>query len=78
MFEPRSWRDVFDTTLCDKVCLRFAEGWWFSPGTPSEKGQVKIHTALVTGKIKAHEPHSKQGMNAAVDAKGTKTMLCGF
>jgi len=19
-FEPRSWRDVLDTTLCDKVC----------------------------------------------------------
>jgi hypothetical protein len=19
-FEPRSWRGVFDTTLCDKVC----------------------------------------------------------
>jgi hypothetical protein len=45
---------------------------------PTEKGPVKIHTALFTGKIKAHEPHSKQGMNAAVDAKGTKTMLCGF
>jgi hypothetical protein len=45
---------------------------------PTEKGQVKIHTALFTEQIEAHEPHSKQGMNAAVDAKGTETMLCGF
>jgi hypothetical protein len=43
-----------------------------------EKGQVKIHTALFTEKIEAHEPHSKQGINAAVDAKGIETMLCGF
>jgi hypothetical protein len=28
---------------------------------PTEKGQVKIHTALFTEKIEAHEPHSKQG-----------------
>ena len=33
-FEPRSWRGVFDTTLCDKVCQWLATGWWFSPGTP--------------------------------------------
>ena len=26
-FDPRSWRGVLDTTLCDKVCQ------WFSPGT---------------------------------------------
>ena len=45
---------------------------------PTEKGQVKIHTALFTEKIEAHEPHSKQGVNAAVDAKGIETMLCGF
>jgi hypothetical protein len=25
---------------------------------PTEKGQVKIHTALFTEKIEAHEPHS--------------------
>jgi hypothetical protein len=27
----RSWRRVFDTTLCDKVCQRFATGQLFSP-----------------------------------------------
>ena len=33
-FEPRSWRDVLDATLCDKVCHSFAtEGRWFSPVT---------------------------------------------
>jgi hypothetical protein len=31
--EPRSWRDVLNTTLCDKVCQRLATGRWFSPGT---------------------------------------------
>jgi len=28
------WRDVFDTTLCDKVCQWPAAGRWFSPCTP--------------------------------------------
>ena len=32
--EPRSWRGVFDATLCDKVCQWLATGRWFSPGTP--------------------------------------------
>ena len=34
VFGSRSWRDVLDTTLCDKVCEWLAAGWWFSPGTP--------------------------------------------
>ena len=25
-FEPRSWRDVLDTTLCDKVCQLIVTG----------------------------------------------------
>jgi hypothetical protein len=33
-FESRSWRDVFDATLCDKVCQQLAKSRWFSPGTP--------------------------------------------
>ena len=28
-FEPRSWRGVLDTTLCDKVCPPL----WFLPPT---------------------------------------------
>jgi hypothetical protein len=27
-------RGVFDTILCDEVCLLLAKGRWFSPGTP--------------------------------------------
>ena len=30
VFEPRSWRGVQDTTLCDKVFSKL----WFSPCTP--------------------------------------------
>jgi hypothetical protein len=30
----RSWRDVLDTTLCDKVCQLLVTGRSFSPGTP--------------------------------------------
>jgi len=33
-FEPRSWRGVLDTTLCDKVCQWLATGRWFFLGTP--------------------------------------------
>ena len=32
-FEPRSWRGVLSTTLCDKVCQWLMTGRWFSPGT---------------------------------------------
>jgi hypothetical protein len=33
-FESHSWRDVLDSTLCDKVFQWLATGQWFSPGTP--------------------------------------------
>ena len=33
-FEPPSWRDVLDTTLCDEVCQWLAASLWFSLGTP--------------------------------------------
>jgi len=33
-FEPRSWRGVLDTTLCDKVCQWLTTCRWFSPGIP--------------------------------------------
>jgi hypothetical protein len=32
-FEPRSWRGVLETRICDKVCYRLATGRWFSPDT---------------------------------------------
>jgi hypothetical protein len=33
-FEPRSWRGVIDTTLCNTVCQWVAAGLWISPCTP--------------------------------------------
>ena len=33
-FEPRSWRGVFDTTLCDKVYQWHTTVRWFSLGIP--------------------------------------------
>jgi hypothetical protein len=33
-FEPRSWRGVLDTTLCDKVYQGLTTGRWFSHDTP--------------------------------------------
>jgi hypothetical protein len=33
-FEPRSWRGVLDTTLCDKVRQRLATVRWYSPSSP--------------------------------------------
>ena len=32
-FEPRSWGDVLDVTLCDNVCRWLAASHWFSLGT---------------------------------------------
>ena len=43
-FEPRSWRSVLDTTLCDKVRQLLATGRWFSPGTPvSSTNKIDRH-----------------------------------
>jgi len=43
-FEPRSWRGVLDTTLCDKVCQLFATGRWFSPWSPvSSANKTECH-----------------------------------
>jgi hypothetical protein len=43
-FEPRSWRGVLDTTLCDKVCQLHATGLWFSPCTPvSSINKTNLH-----------------------------------
>jgi len=32
--EPRSWRGVLDTTLCDEICQWLVAARWFSPSTP--------------------------------------------
>jgi hypothetical protein len=35
--EPRSWRGVLHTKLCDKVCQWLARGRWFSPVSSTNK-----------------------------------------
>ena len=43
-FEPRSWRGVLSTTLCDEVCQWFAAGRWFVSGTPlSCTNRIDLH-----------------------------------
>jgi hypothetical protein len=42
-FEPLSWQDVLDATLCDKVCQRFVAGRCFSLGTPGSSTNKTDH-----------------------------------
>ena len=43
-FEPRSWRGVLDTTLCDNVGHWLTTGRWFSLGTPvSSNNKADLH-----------------------------------
>ena len=55
-FEPRSWRDVLDTTLCNKVCHWLATGWWFSPGIPVSSTNKTDHHDIEIG-VKQHNPN---------------------
>ena len=45
-FEHRSWRDVLDTTLCDKVCQWLATCRWFFPGTPFSSNKTDRHDMI--------------------------------
>jgi len=48
-FEPRSWKGVLDTTLCDKVCQWLVTGRWLSPGTPvSSTNETDCHDITET------------------------------
>jgi hypothetical protein len=65
-FEPRSWRGVLDTTLCDKVGQWFATGRWFSPGTPvSSNKKTDRHdiTEILLNTINLYPPSN---MNVCV------------
>jgi hypothetical protein len=63
-FEPRSWRGVLDTTLCDNVCQRLAAGRWFSPVSFTNKTDrhdiakilLKVHVALNTITLTFQQP----------------------
>ena len=46
MFESRSWRDVLDTTLCDKVSQLLTAGLRFSPGTPVSSTNKTDHNDI--------------------------------
>jgi hypothetical protein len=50
-FEPRSWRGVLDTTLCDKVCQRLATGRWFSPVSTTKTDHHDITEILLKLKV---------------------------
>ena len=47
-FEPRSWRGVLDTTLCDKVCQWLATGRWFSLISSINISEILLKVALST------------------------------
>jgi hypothetical protein len=48
MYEPRSWRGVLDTTLCDKVCQGFGTEWRFPPGTSVSSTNKPDHHDTIT------------------------------
>ena len=47
-FESRSWRGVFDTTLCGKVCQKLAVSRWFSLVTSINKTDCHDRTEINT------------------------------
>jgi hypothetical protein len=46
-FEPRSWRDVLDTTLCEQVCQWLATGRWFPPVAATNKADLHNITEIL-------------------------------
>ena len=57
----RSWRDVLDTTWCDKVCQWLASGrWWVSPSTPLSSTKTNnrhdMTDILLKVALKHHKP----------------------
>jgi hypothetical protein len=46
--EPRAWRGVLDTTLCDTVCQWLATGRWFSPVSSTNITEILLKVALNT------------------------------
>jgi hypothetical protein len=46
-FESRSWRGLFDKTLCYKVCQWLATGRWFSPVSSTNKTDRHDITEIV-------------------------------
>ena len=56
-FEPRSWRGVLDTTLCDKVRQWLATGQWFSPVYSTNKTEPpRYNCNIIESGVKHHKP----------------------
>ena len=54
--EPRSWRGVLDTALCDKNCLLLATGRKFSPDTPISTTNKPDHHGITAILLKVTTP----------------------
>jgi hypothetical protein len=73
-FESRSWWDVLDTILCDKVCQWLAAGRWFSQGSPvspiNKTDRHDISEILLSG-VKHHTPnplkHNRLSVNSLIE-----------
>jgi hypothetical protein len=67
-FEPRSWWDVHDTTLCDKICRRLATDRWFSPGIPASSTNKTVYYDVIEVLLKValnimkHKPQDVTNM----------------
>ena len=46
-FEPRSWRGVFDTTLCDKVCQLQVSGFYRVLRFPPPIKPIKLTATIL-------------------------------
>ena len=63
-------RGVLDTTLCDKVCMWFTGGRWFSPGPPvSSTNKTDRHDILISELFSVesgvkHHNHIISGVNS--------------
>ena len=58
-FEPRSWRGVLDTTLCDKVCQWPATDRWFSPVSSNTKTDRHDTNEAIVKSGGKHHKHSQ-------------------
>ena len=61
-FDPRSWRGILDTTICDKVCQWLTTGRWCLRVLwlhPSINWPSRYSWNIVESGVKHHKPKSK-------------------
>ena len=69
-FKSRSWRDVLDTTLWDKIGQWLATGGWFSLDTPvSSTNKTDCHdiAEILLSGVKHHNPNLSVSMNICTE-----------